>query len=85
VCGALLTNLTAWLSGTWFDLNLMGETFKRIANLLPFVHAVDASKAAIAGTYSEMFPHIWWVIGYAIILFALAVFVFGKKMNSDNN
>jgi ABC-2 type transport system permease protein len=24
VCGALLTNLSAWLSGTWFDLDLVG-------------------------------------------------------------
>lgn len=24
MCGALLTNLSAWLSGTWFDLNLVG-------------------------------------------------------------
>ncbi len=42
VCGALLTNLSAWLSGTWFDLELVGGTFKRIANLLPFSHAVNA-------------------------------------------
>lgn len=25
ICGALLTNLTAWLSGTWFDLELVGR------------------------------------------------------------
>ena len=24
ICGALLTNLSAWLSGVWFDLNLVG-------------------------------------------------------------
>ena len=28
ICGALLTNLTAWLSGTWFDLELVGGAFK---------------------------------------------------------
>ncbi len=27
ICGALLTNLTAWLSGTWFDLDLVGGGF----------------------------------------------------------
>ena len=27
ICGALLTNLSAWLSGTWFDLNLIGGAF----------------------------------------------------------
>ena len=34
ICGALLTNLSAWLSGVWFDLELVGDTFGKIANLL---------------------------------------------------
>ena len=36
MCGALLTNLTAWLSGIWFDLDLVGGAFKKVAELLPF-------------------------------------------------
>lgn len=83
VCGALLTNLAAWLSGTWFDLNLVGGTFKQVAYALPFVHAVDAGKSALAGNYSGMFPHLWWVIGYATVIFILAVLIFSKRMNSD--
>lgn len=83
VCGALLTNLAAWLSGTWFDLNLVGGTFKQVAYALPFVHAVDAGKSALAGNYSGMFPHLWWVIGYASVIFILAVLIFSKRMNSD--
>ena len=83
VCGALLTNLAAWLSGTWFDLNLVGGTFKQVAYALPFVHAVDAGKSALAGNYSGMFPHLWWVIGYATVISILAVLIFSKRMNSD--
>ena len=59
VCGALLTNLSAWLSGTWFDLNLMGGWFKEIAYALPFAHAVDAGRAAIYKDYSSILPHLW--------------------------
>ena len=29
ICGALMTNLSAWLSGTWFDLDLVGGAFKK--------------------------------------------------------
>jgi len=83
ICGALLTNLSAWLSGTWFDLNLVGGTFKTIAELLPFCHAVEATRAAVSGNYSSIFPDMWWVIGYAIVIFAIAIFVFKKKMISD--
>lgn len=83
ICGALLTNLAAWLSGAWFDLNLVGGTFKQVAYALPFVHAVDAGKSALAGNYSGMFPHLWWVIGYATVISILAVLIFSKRMNSD--
>lgn len=83
VCGALLTNVTAWLSGTWFDLELVGGAFKRIAELLPFFHAVEAGRAAIAGEYSQILPHLLWVIGYAAIIMGLAIIVFTRKMSSD--
>lgn len=84
VCGALLTNLSAWLSGTWFDLNLVGGAFKRVADALPFVHAVNAGRAALSGNYSSIFPDLWWVIGYAFVIMAIAILVFTRKMNSDN-
>ncbi len=81
VCGALLTNLTAWLSGAWFDLELVGGAFKTISYLLPFAHAVDAAKAALNGDYAGIFPHLWWVAGYAVVVMAIAVFVFNRKMD----
>ena len=83
ISGALLTNLSAWLSGTWFDLNLVGGTFKKIADLLPFVHAVNAARAAVAGKVDLIFPDLWWVIAYALVLLAAAVVVFKRKMNSN--
>ena len=63
LCGALLTNLTAWLSGVWFDLELVGGAVKKIAYLLPFVHAVELERAVLAGNTAHMFPHLWWVLG----------------------
>lgn len=82
VCGALLTNLSAWLSGTWFDVKLVGGGFEAFANLLPFVHAVDAGRYALNGEYSKIMPELWWVIGYAIVIMALAVYVFSRKMKN---
>ena len=80
ICGALLTNLSAWLSGVWFDLDLVGGVFKKIAYALPFVHAVDMERAVLAGDYSGVFPHLWWVLGYAAILLVLAVLLFLRQM-----
>ena len=80
ICGALLTNLSAWLSGTWFDLELVGGVFKRIAYALPFVHAVEMERAIIKGDFVGMFPHLWWVLGYAIFALVLAVTLFLRQM-----
>lgn len=83
ICGALLTNFSAWLSGTWFDLELVGGVFQRIAELFPFVHAVRVGRAALAGDYTSILPDLWWVIAYAVLTLALAIFVFMRKMNGD--
>lgn len=80
VCGALLTNLSAWLSGIWFDLNLVGGAFKKVAYVLPFVHAVDMERALLAGDVAGVLPHLWWVLGYAFTLLALAVLLFLRQM-----
>jgi len=84
ICGALLTNLSAWLSGTWFDLNLICGWFKAISYALPFAHAVDAGRAAIAGDFTAILPHLWWVIGYAFVILVVSILVFRKKMSGDN-
>jgi len=83
ICGALLTNLSAWLSGVWFDLNLVGGAFKKIAYALPFVHAVDMERAALAGDFGGIFPHLWWVLGYAAVLLGLAVLCFLRQMKKQ--
>ena len=80
ICGALLTNLSAWLSGGWFDLELVGGAFKKIAYALPFVHAVEMERAALSGSLAEIFPHLFWVLGYAAVSSALAVWLFLRQM-----
>ena len=83
VCGSILTNLSAWLSGIWFDLELVGGVFKKIAYALPFVHAVEMERAIIAGDFAGIFPHLWWVLGYTAVLLALAVLLFLRQMKKQ--
>ena len=80
ICGALLTNVSAWLSGIWFDLDLVGGAFRQFAELLPFVHAVEMERAVVAGNLSGAFPHLLWVLGYALAVLMLAVFAFLRRM-----
>ena len=80
ICGSLLTNLSAWLSGIWFDLDLVGKVFRKIADLLPFSHAVEISRSALASDLSGIFPHLWWVLGYSALCLTAAVLLFLRQM-----
>ena len=80
ICGALLTNLSAWFSGVWFDLNLVGGTFKKIANALPFVHAVELEKALFNGNFEGAVSHILPIILYSVVITAVAVLCFLRQM-----
>ena len=83
ICGALLTNLSAWLSGIWFDLDLVGGVFRKVAYALPFVHAVEMERAVLAGNYAGIFPHLWWVLGYAAAALITAVALFLRQMKKQ--
>ena len=83
MCGALLTNVTAFLAGIWFDLSLMGGEFKSFAYLLPFAHGADAAKAALAGEWAALPGHLLWVSAWAAALMALAVWLFRRKLTEQ--
>jgi ABC-2 type transport system permease protein len=76
LCGALLANLTGWLSGVWFDLELVGGWFKKLAYVLPFVHGVELERAVLQGSLGAAIPHLPWVLGYGIVTIALSVWAF---------
>ena len=81
ICGALLTNCTAWFSGVWFDLNLVGGMFRKIADALPFVHAVEMEKALFSGNMEAAAGHILPVLLYSTGMTILAVICFLRQMN----
>ena len=83
ICGALLTNLSAWLSGIWFDLELVGKAFKTVAYSLPFVHAVELERLAVAGDFGEIWTHLLVVLAYSIGSMALAVYFFLRQMKNN--
>lgn len=80
VCGALLTNLSAWLSGVWFDLELVGGWFGKIANWLPFVHAVELERGVVIGCFTGVAHHLYPVAGFALATLCGAVLLFLRQM-----
>ena len=83
ICGALLTNLSAWLSGVWFDLKLVGGVFEKIANALPFVHAVEMEKALFSGDFGLAATHILPIALYSVAITVTSVFCFLGQMKKQ--
>ena len=83
ICGAALTNLSAWFSGVWFDLKLAGGLFERIANVLPFVHAAELEKALFIGNLEDAAAHILPVLLYSAVITVAAVFCFLRQMKKQ--
>ena len=83
VCGALLTNLSAWLSGVWFDLKLVGGAFEAIAYALPFVHAVEMERALLNGQIEAALSHLAPILLYSGLVTAAAVGCFLWQMRKQ--
>ena len=83
ICGALLTNLSAWLSGVWFDLKLVGGFFEKLAGVLPFVHAVEIEKALFNGNYELALGHILPILLYTVFITVASVFFFLRQMKKQ--
>ena len=83
ICGALLTNLSAWLSGVWFDLDLVGGFFEKLANALPFVHAVKLEQTLCAGNLEAALSHLLPVLLYSALATIVAIFCFLAQMKKQ--
>ena len=83
ICGALLTNLSGWLSGVWFDLKLVGGAFEKIANALPFVHAAEMEKALFSGDFKVAGTHLLPILLYSVAITATSVLCFLRQMKKQ--
>lgn len=83
ICGALLTNLSGWLSGVWFDLSLVGDFFEKIANALPYFHAAEMEKALLNGNFAVAGQHILPILLYSVLTTVAAVFCFLRQMKKQ--
>lgn len=83
ICGALLTNIAGWLSRVFIPIDIIGGTFKKITNILPFYHSVETIRMSLTGDFNHILPHLLIVTAYTVVIFALAIIVFNRKMNGE--
>ena len=83
-CGhTVLLGRCMQLSGVWFDLELVGGAFEKIANALPFMHAAELEKALFSGSFELAAPHILPVLLYGVLVTVIAVFCFLRQMKKQ--
>jgi ABC-2 type transport system permease protein len=73
----------AMISGAWFSVGGMPSAVKSVAGALPFIHAIDGSRAVINGaSLSAVMPDLYWLVGWAVVLFAAGIVLFRRTMVS---
>jgi len=73
----------AMISGAWFTVERMPSAIKSVAGALPFIHAIDASRAVLNGSsFSAIILDLYWLIGWAVVLFAVGIVLFRRTMVS---
>jgi len=73
----------AMISGAWFTVDRMPSALRSVAGALPFIHGIDASRAVLNGSsFSAITLDIYWLAGWAVVLFAAGIMLFRRTMVS---
>lgn len=73
----------AMISGAWFTVDRMPSAVKSIAGALPFIHAIDASRAVLNGSsFSAIILDLYWLAGWTVVLFVTGIILFRRTMVS---
>ncbi len=75
-----IISVSSFLGGMWMDLEHMGGVLVKICDALPFRHAVDAGRKALAMDFGGIGIHLAAVLAWAAVIYALAVLSFRKKV-----
>jgi ABC-2 type transport system permease protein len=74
--GTIYITFVTFLGGSWLDLQLLGETMKTIAYLLPFANAIQLTRDVLINDFSTFHSYFWWSVGYMIVTLGLTILAF---------
>ena len=83
--GSIIVQLVCFTSGMYFPKDQIGKGFKFICNLLPFESTLNIIRGVLSNNYDliDLRSIITFLI-YLVLVFIVTVYVFKKKMVSDN-
>lgn len=81
---SIIVQLVAFTSGMYFSTEMVGEFFNKICEILPFSRCLDITKGILNNNFDNLtLPSIILVL-YTIVIMISAIYIFKKKMISDN-
>ena len=83
--GSLIVQLVCFTSGMYFPKEMVGKTFTRICEILPFESCLNIVRGTLNSDFSMISTRniITFAI-YTIVVLVTTIIVFKKKMVSDN-
>ena len=68
--------------GAWMDLEDIGGAIQSTMNVLPFSHALDASRDVMinGADFSDIAIDLLWVFGYTLVFVTLGILLFRRRM-----
>lgn len=82
---SIIISLASFLGGIWFDVDSVGGVMNKLCKCLPFYYCTKGVRAALASDFSceGLLVPLALTSLCAVIVTALAVFVFKRKMKAD--
>ena len=80
---SILVTLAPMLGGVWMPIDTMGGVILDVAKVFPFYHAVKASRTVLAGSTDGVLQSVLYLCIWAVVIFAISIFVFKAKMRSE--
>lgn len=77
---SVVISLSSFLGGMWMDLGHMSGLLVTICDVLPFWHAVEAGRMALAMDFDGIGVHLAVVFAWTAAVYVLAVPAFRKKL-----
>ena len=83
--GSIIVQLVVFTSGMYFSKDLVGKFFSRVCEVLPFESCLNLIKGALnSGLNIITTRNIIVFLIYTVITVLLTIYIFKKKMVSDN-
>lgn len=81
---SIIVQFVCFTSGMYFDINMVGKTFKIICNILPFNSSLNILKNFMNNTISLITVHDIIIFSiYTIIIIILSCILFNKKTKGE--